>query len=545
MISDYFQTWPVPADHIVGTYDPFLVLLSYLVATSASYIALDFAGRLREATEINSSIFLWLLGGAISMGAGIWSMHFVGMLSFSVPMITLHYDVFWTTLSLIVAIIASGFALFVLKNENFDIKHLVFGGIILGLAIASMHYTGMQAMTITMGIHYVPSLFILSIIVAIGASLAALWLAIKSNQVYYKNRMRLKVVSAIIMGIAICGMHYTGMAAAIFGPLCAVTVDTKAIDPTILAIGISGITFIILGSAFFASSYKEELNQQKIQKARQLGMAEVASSVLHNVGNTLNSINTSIELLDEKVNHSKMDNLSPLVNLMQQHKNDMPRFLVEDPQGQHVIEFITLLLTEWNNQKQFFSNEISGLKKNVWHIKSIIRMQQSLSHAVGMTEEASMTELLEDALTLNKIAYERMAIKIVRDYHPIKTVIVDKVKVFQIVVNLIKNSIDSLQEVDSDFKQLTLRLKEKDSSHFMIQVEDNGVGILNENILKIFSHGYTTKLTGHGFGLHASALDAQDMNGSLVAESEGAGKGAKFILVLPYKPNAGGRHEPK
>ena len=116
------------------------------------YVALDITGRLRDVDNTKTSKTMWILGGAIAMGTGIWSMHFIGMLAFKIPDMRVHYDLFWTGLSVVVAIIASGFALFLLRSQDSNKIHLILGGVILGLAIASMHYVGMQAMTIHMHI---------------------------------------------------------------------------------------------------------------------------------------------------------------------------------------------------------------------------------------------------------------------------------------------------------------------------------------------------------------------------------------------------------
>lgn len=218
MLEQFFQLGPIPANQLLGTYSVGLVILSYLVATFASYIALDITSRLRDVSITKSSMLMWLFGGAFAMGAGIWSMHFIGMLAFSIPNTPMSYALSWTALSMVVAILASGFALYLLKEQVIKVVTLVLGGIILGFAIASMHYLGMEGMRGHMNIHYLPSLFLLSIVIAILASEAAIYLALKSSQVVARMRVRLKVISAFIMGGAIVGMHYTGMAAAIFTP---------------------------------------------------------------------------------------------------------------------------------------------------------------------------------------------------------------------------------------------------------------------------------------------------------------------------------------
>jgi|GEM_PF-186466 len=252
----FFQHGPLPADAIFGTYNLNLVLLSYVIATFASYVALDFAGRLRTETNPKMS-FWWLTGGAFAMGAGIWSMHFIGMLAFIMPM-PMNYDLALTTLSLLVAMASAGFVLYLLKNDKRKKHHLIVGGIFLGFGIASMHYIGMSAM-LGMAIHYIPAWFVLSIVIAIVASEAALWLIVKSNRGSYRQQVRLKLISALVMGFAICGMHYTGMFAAVFTPLHDMSaMDHKAaIDSNMLAFYITGITGIILTIALIVSTYKQ------------------------------------------------------------------------------------------------------------------------------------------------------------------------------------------------------------------------------------------------------------------------------------------------
>lgn len=253
----WFQVGPIPNNAIHGTYNYGLVALSYFIAVLASYVALDLAGRLRAEHKRRSKLF-WLLGGAVAMGAGIWSMHFVGMLAFIMPM-PAAYNLFWTGSSLLIAILASGFALFLIGTRGRSVIALVFGGVLLGIGIVTMHYMGMEGMT-GMDIRYLPSLFIASIIIAICASEAALWFVLKSNRGSYRHQLQLKIVSALIMGFAIAGMHYTGMMAAVFMPIAAVHTAAEnflAIKPHMLAFYVTGITGVIISIALIASTYKQ------------------------------------------------------------------------------------------------------------------------------------------------------------------------------------------------------------------------------------------------------------------------------------------------
>ena len=267
MDLNWFQIGPIPNNEMTGTYNYGLVTLSYVIAVLASYVALDLAGRLRAEANPRIQIY-WLLGGAFAMGAGIWSMHFIGMLSFVMPM-PMGYEFSWTIASLFIAILASALALFMLKNKDRPIFYMIIGGIFIGLGIAAMHYMGMQAMTSYVTIHYLPGIFFLSILIAISASEAALWLVLQSSRGSFARQFFLKIISALIMGVAICGMHYTGMFAAIFTPLpYTTTIHAEIINPYLLAFLIAAITAVIIVLALTVSIYYQ-LMETAIQKEKQ------------------------------------------------------------------------------------------------------------------------------------------------------------------------------------------------------------------------------------------------------------------------------------
>lgn len=536
MDTEFFQQNAPPLDQFTGIYDLKLVALSFIVAIMASYIALDFTRRLRDRNNTKNDIFLWLIGGAVAMGSGIWSMHFIGMLSFSIPGLFLQYDLFWTLLSLFVAIFASGFALFLLKKSIINVIHLIAGGVILGLAIASMHYTGMMAMLISLNIKYLPGLFFLSILIAIIASEAAIWLALKSNTVIARLRNRVKLSSAILMGLAICGMHYTGMAASVFSPLCASSaiIKSQSMDPTVLAIMVAGATLLILGIAFFASNYKEAKNLQQFEKARELGIAEISASVLHNVGNVLNSVNISIETLVEGKNNSPLNGLRKLVVLLQQHKDNLPHFLSEDPQGKLVMPYFEELTTEWEKEHHQEVDELENIAKNITLIKSIISTQQEANKADGYEQVISLHELIDEALLISGI-YLKKDITLHKEYGDIKSILIDKTKLFQVLSNIIKNAIEALLESANTNKTLTIKTSLFSPEKLEIQIIDNGIGITKATLDKIFIFGFTTKKSGHGFGLHATALALNELGGEIRVHSDGYEKGTSFIIYLPNR----------
>ncbi|MFQ3613415.1 MAG: MHYT domain-containing protein, partial [Cyanobacteriota bacterium] len=212
-MGDFFVSGSGSLYLLNSTYDGWLVSLSVFVAMIASYTALDLAGRV--AATVGRLKSFWLLGGAIAMGLGIWSMHFVGMLAFSLP-IDVNYNIFIVGLSMVFAILASAIALVLVSRQAISFVQLLGGAILMGLGIAVMHYTGMAAMEMEAQLRYDPLLFFISILIATGASLAALWIAFQLRGQFSQKGFFLKIGSAVVMGIAIAGMHYTGMAAAQF-----------------------------------------------------------------------------------------------------------------------------------------------------------------------------------------------------------------------------------------------------------------------------------------------------------------------------------------
>ncbi|HEV8261454.1 MAG TPA: MHYT domain-containing protein, partial [Burkholderiales bacterium] len=237
----------------VGTYNSLLVVLSVAVAIVASYVALDLASRV-VASHAGIGARLWLAGGAVSMGTGIWSMHFIGMLAFRLP-IPMSYDVPTTLHSLLIAVLASGFALYLVSRGHLTLRRLVGGGVLMGIGIFSMHYTGMAAMQLAPPIRYQPLLLALSVLIAIVASMIALWSAFELRFETILTAFWKKAGSALVMGIAISGMHYTGMAAATFAPDSVCIVNPQDIHSTWLAGTVGGFSLFFLAATLLISAF--------------------------------------------------------------------------------------------------------------------------------------------------------------------------------------------------------------------------------------------------------------------------------------------------
>lgn len=266
---------------LIGSYSPALVLISLCVAILASYTALDLTGRI--ATAKGRAVHLWTCGGALAMGSGVWSMHFIGMLAFSLP-IDLGYDLTLTLVSLLIAVLSSGFALWLINQPSLPLLQLACGALIMGTGISSMHYMGMAAMRMQPGIDYDPQLFSASLAIAVCASAAALWIAFRlRRQTPYVRQIR--GAAAVLMGIAIVGMHYTGMAAASFpeGSYCGALGTGLKGDGLVYLVLIT--TLAVLAVALLTSVLDARLVARTTELARSLTLAnqELTQLTLHDI----------------------------------------------------------------------------------------------------------------------------------------------------------------------------------------------------------------------------------------------------------------------
>jgi len=281
----------------------------------------------------------------------------------------------------------------------------------------------------------------------------------------------------------------------------------------------------------------ELMNRQLIDASRQAGMAEIAANVLHNVGNVLNSVNVSATLVADQFRRSKIANVTRCCELLRDHEADLATFLSGDPKGKMLVPYLTNLAESLSTEHASITVELESLRRNIEHIKVIVSMQQSYAKTSGVAETISVTDLVEDALRMNAGSLERHNIDIVRDYQARPVITLEKHKVLQVLVNLMRNAKYACDESGRTEKQMILRIT-ADNNGVAICVIDNGVGIPQENLTRIFAHGFTTRKDGHGFGLHSGALAAKEIGGSLTAHSAGRGQGATFVLELPYKAKA-------
>jgi C4-dicarboxylate-specific signal transduction histidine kinase len=276
----------------------------------------------------------------------------------------------------------------------------------------------------------------------------------------------------------------------------------------------------------------ERVHRQLVEASRQAGMAEIATNVLHNVGNVLNSVNVSAILASDLAQKSKAAGLSRVVALMREHTHDLGEFIASDPRGKHLPVHLGHLADHLKTEQAAIVKELDSLRSNIEHIKDIVTMQQSYAKVAGVHEIVPVVDLLEDSLRMNAGALARHGVEVVRDFEGGPLVNVDKHKVLQILVNLVRNAKYACSESRLPGRRVTLSVSSP-NGRARIMVADNGVGIAPENLTRIFNHGFTTRAAGHGFGLHSGALAARELGGTLSVHSDGVGRGAAFSLELP------------
>jgi len=276
-----------------------------------------------------------------------------------------------------------------------------------------------------------------------------------------------------------------------------------------------------------------ESNLNLITASRHAGMAEVATGVLHNVGNVLNSVNVSATLIHDQLRRSQLSTLAKVAQLLGEQEADLGGFFSTDPRGRRLPGFIKAISDQLQVEQATLLDEAQSLTSDVEHIKEIVSMQQSYSKLSGVVEPVPPMQMIEDALRMKAAALERHQIEIVRDFSEVPPVVVDRHKVIQILVNLLGNAKHAITDHAGLERKIILRLHNGPDNRVRIEVQDTGTGIAAENLTRVFQYGFTTKKDGHGFGLHSGANAAREMNGSLTVASAGPGCGTTFTLELP------------
>jgi len=481
---------------VTGTYDPYLVALSILVAVFASYTALDLGGRVAAARGLARRV--WLAAAAITMGGGIWSMHFVAMLAFIMPT-PMSYDIGLTTLSLVVAMFVTGGGFYVISRHSGSLLRLVLSGIFMGLGIAAMHYTGMAAMREHVDLSYDRIFVALSLIIAIGASTAALWLAFRTTD------LGQKLIAAVVMGLAISGMHYTAMGGTTFaahGPVPEVH-GYASLDQTNLALAVAGTTFVILASALIASLSEQKRAEEALREAqadlahvtRVTTLGEIAASIAHEVNQPLAAVVANAEACLRWLDRGTPD--------LDAARRSVEWIIDDAIRASEVIRRVRALANKSDVEKAPLDiNDV---------VKEVIALVQGelVSHRVSLRMEFA---------------------------NALPVVPADRVELQQVVINLVMNGIEAMQSVTDRPRELLIRSLQDETQQVLVSVTDCGVGISAENADRLFNAFFTTKTNGMGMGLSICRSIIEAHGGRLWA-SANLPHGATFQFTLPVSAN--------
>jgi NO-binding membrane sensor protein with MHYT domain len=483
---------------VTGIYNPYLVALSILVACFASYTALDLSGHLGTARGFARRG--WLVAAALTMGGGIWSMHFVAMLAFIMP-IPMSYDIGLTILSLVVAIFVTGGGFYVISRRSASPLRLVVSGVFMGLGIAGMHYTGMAAMRGNVELSYDPLFVALSLIIAIGASTVALWVAFRTTD------LGQKLVAAVVMGLAISGMHYTGMRAAIFycsRPGSIAAQINASVDQTNLALAVAGITFLILAFASVASLFERKRAEEALRQAqanlahvgRVMTLGELTASISHEVNQPLAAV-----VLNGQVCLRLLALETPRPDEM---RAALERIVKDANRASEVIKRIRALAKR--SEPQMVSLDINDVIR-----EAILLVQREV-----LRHGASLRTELASALP---------------------HVLGDRVQLQQVIINLLMNGVEAMASITDRPRELVIRSEQDEAREVHVAVRDSGMGIDSETAERLFTAFFTTKPSGMGMGLSISRSIIRAHGGRLWV-SPNADRGATFQFSVPTNTQA-------
>ncbi|MCC9605204.1 HAMP domain-containing histidine kinase [Blastopirellula sp. JC732] len=285
-----------------------------------------------------------------------------------------------------------------------------------------------------------------------------------------------------------------------------------------------------------ANSRLKDLNSKLIDSARHAGMAEVATGVLHNVGNALNSVNTSLSFLQECTAQSSYVDLGRTLELVVKQSGSLEEFMLSHPKRQLIQPMLAELEERLRGENEKQLAEVEDLRRHIDHIKKIVAVQQSLARVQCILEPTDLVDALTKAIEWQAEGLLHHHVDVEADFPDLPLLKLDKHRVLEIFGNLLKNAMESIVEAKGTQRRVTIGVRQLAAEKIAIEVRDTGLGVKPENLNSIFSYGFTTKSNGHGFGLHSASLSAKQMGGKLEIESDGLGMGALFRLTLPYSP---------
>jgi len=560
-----FVTGPIPGPVLPTTYDPFLVVLSYLVAALAAYTAIDLAGRVSEFRSEPGRAFSWLAGGAFALGAGIWSMHFVAMLAFKLP-IPVRYEL-WTTLaSMVAAIVTSGFALYIVTRGTLSWQRLLIGGAVMGAGIGAMHYTGMAAMRLDALVMYYIGPWLLSVANAIVCSTVALWLVFHSGSAGWLR----KLLAALVMGVAIVSMHYTGMYATVCVATATGQTATAAlgIDPVPLAAAIAVVTLLVMALALTVSLQSQlmsrSLRQQNDRLKREIELRRRVEAELQHHRDHLQ------KLVDERTAELSERNAA-LDREVADRKCAEEEAHVAREAAESASRYKSEFLATMSHEIRTPMNGVVGMI-DVLHqsslrgdqVEMVKLIRESAFSLLGIIEdildfskiEAGKLELEQDPIVvadvvegvcnlLDGLANRSDAIFMLYiDPEIPAQVLGDALRLRQVLINIANNAIKfSSGQARSGRVSLRVSLVEQRAEQVTVEfrVIDNGIGMDKETQARLFTAftqadaSTTRRFGGTGLGLAIAHNLVTLMDGTITVQSA-PDAGSTFIVRLPFTP---------
>ena len=503
---------------LIGRYDPSLVLVSVLVAIFASYTALSVAGRVKQAHGAAS--LAWTAGGALAMGSGIWAMHFIGMLAFSLP-IPLGYDVPLTLLSLLLPVLVSGMALWQLRAPLLRPRDLASSALLMGLGINAMHYTGMAAMRMSPAIDYDPWLFALSVLIAVGSAAGALWIAFRLRQ-GTAGAWVAQSAAAVVMGFAVAGMHYTGMAAAGFpeGSVCRAA--TGLIGQQNLALIVTAVIVGLLVVALLFSVLDARLQARAASLDASLAVAEERKALY------LQEVEARVEA--ERINQLKDEFLSTVSHELRTPLNA-------------ILGWSQLLAQKQAPSEEMLRKGLDTIERNarvqVQLIDDLLDMSRILSGKVRLdlqpVKPAEFVGAVVESLRPTAMAKRiRLEAELDEEAGP---VLADSGRMQQVMWNLVSNAVKFTP--GGGLVEVALW---REGEQMAIRVRDNGAGIHADFLPHVFDRfrqadtSTTRQHGGLGLGLSIVRQLVELHGGTVTVDSAGEGQGASFTVCLPLQP---------